>query len=63
MDNDGLLSDVELNIFQRRCFNAPLQPQILDDVKAVLGKNISDGVKHNSITLKGQYTPPFQKSQ
>lgn len=54
LDNDGLLSDTELNVFQKRCFNAPLQPQVLEDVKAVLSKNISDGVQNNCITLKGQ---------
>ena len=25
LDNDGILNDRELNFFQRRCFNAPLQ--------------------------------------
>lgn len=28
-DNDGLLNDQELNAFQRRCFNAPLNPQVI----------------------------------
>ena len=28
LDNDGLLNDQELNAFQRRCFNAPLNPQV-----------------------------------
>ncbi|XP_066151791.1 mitochondrial Rho GTPase isoform X1 [Euwallacea fornicatus] len=53
IDCDGLLNDVELNNFQSRCFNAPLQPQVLDDVKAVLRKNLDDGVCQNSVTLKG----------
>lgn len=53
IDSDGLLNDIELNNFQSRCFNAPLQPQVLDDVKAVLRKNIEDGVFQNSVTLKG----------
>ncbi|KDR15477.1 mitochondrial Rho GTPase isoform X2 [Zootermopsis nevadensis] len=52
-DNDGLLNDVELNSFQRHCFGAPLQPRVLDDVKVVLRKNISDGVVDNAITLRG----------
>ncbi|KAK7791917.1 hypothetical protein R5R35_005431 [Gryllus longicercus] len=52
-DNDGLLNDIELNNFQKRCFNAPLQPQVLDDVKAVLQKNLPDGVCRDSITLRG----------
>lgn len=53
IDCDGLLNDIELNNFQSRCFNAPLQPQVLDDVKAVLRKNLEDGVYQNSVTLKG----------
>jgi Ras family protein T1 len=53
VDNDGLLNDVELNSFQRHCFGAPLQPRVLDDVKVVLRKNISDGVVDNAITLRG----------
>ncbi|CAH1794756.1 unnamed protein product [Owenia fusiformis] len=52
-DNDGLLSDIELNQFQRRCFNAPLQPQALDDVKAVVRKNTAEGIRNDSLTLKG----------
>lgn len=53
IDNDGLLNDIELNNFQSRCFNAPLQPQVLDDVKSVLRKNLDDGVQNNCVTLKG----------
>lgn len=53
IDGDGLLNDFELNHFQRRCFNAPLQPQVLDEVKAVLIKNIPDGIMDDSVTLKG----------
>ncbi|XP_055678544.1 mitochondrial Rho GTPase isoform X5 [Lutzomyia longipalpis] len=53
IDGDGLLNDYELNHFQRRCFNAPLQPQVLDEVKAVLIKNIPDGIRHDAVTLKG----------
>lgn len=54
MDNDGLLNDTELNEFQRRCFNGPLQPQALEDVKSVLRRNLSDGVSGNAITKKGK---------
>lgn len=53
IDCDGLLNDMELNNFQSRCFNAPLQPQVLDDVKGVLRKNLEDGVCNNCVTLKG----------
>ncbi|XP_055379387.1 mitochondrial Rho GTPase isoform X2 [Condylostylus longicornis] len=53
IDGDNLLNDYELNLFQRRCFNTPLQPQILDEVKAVIMKNIPDGIYNDSVTLKG----------
>jgi len=53
LDNDGILNDRELNFFQRRCFNAPLQPHALEDVKCVVRKNIPDGVKNEGLTLKG----------
>ncbi|XP_013113854.1 mitochondrial Rho GTPase isoform X3 [Stomoxys calcitrans] len=53
IDGDNLLNDYELNLFQRRCFNTPLQPQILDEVKAVIQKNIQDGIYNDSVTLKG----------
>ncbi|XP_015605375.1 mitochondrial Rho GTPase isoform X3 [Cephus cinctus] len=53
IDNDGLLNDMELNAFQQWCFNTPLQPQVLEDVKAVLSKNIQDGVCNGCVTMKG----------
>uniref|UniRef100_A0A8C1JYJ2 Mitochondrial Rho GTPase n=1 Tax=Cyprinus carpio TaxID=7962 RepID=A0A8C1JYJ2_CYPCA len=64
LDNDGILNDNELNFFQVRavffsclhtqtCFNIPLAPQALEDVKNVVRKNMSDGVKDNGLTLKG----------
>nr|XP_023685678.1 mitochondrial Rho GTPase 1-A-like isoform X2 [Paramormyrops kingsleyae] len=53
MDNDGLLSDLELNFFQRTCFNTPLAPQALEDVKNVVRRNMADGVQDNGLTLKG----------
>ncbi|MGH0131749.1 UNVERIFIED_CONTAM: hypothetical protein FKN15_047868 [Acipenser sinensis] len=52
-DNDGILNDAELNFFQRACFNTPLAPQALEDVKNVVRKNVSDGVFDNGLTLKG----------
>ena len=52
-DNDGLLNDMELNAFQQSCFNTPLQPQVLEDVKAVLSKNIQDGTCNGFVTMKG----------
>ncbi|XP_023709207.1 mitochondrial Rho GTPase isoform X3 [Cryptotermes secundus] len=52
-DNDGLLNDVELNNFQTYCFDVPLQPNVLDEVKAIVRRNISDGVVNNALTLRG----------
>ncbi|XP_063077638.1 mitochondrial Rho GTPase 2 isoform X2 [Engraulis encrasicolus] len=52
-DNDRLLSDSELNTFQKSCFGNPLAPQALDDVKTVVWKNTSDGVLDNGLTLNG----------
>jgi EF hand associated len=40
-------------IAQRRCFNVPLQPQALEDVKAVVRRQITDGIDHDGITEKG----------
>lgn len=44
---------MELNAFQQWCFNTPLQPQVLEDVKAVLSKNIHDGICNGCVTMKG----------
>lgn len=38
---------------QRTCFNIPLAAQALEDVKNVVRKNITEGVKDNGLTLKG----------
>ncbi|XP_053348760.1 mitochondrial Rho GTPase 1-A isoform X1 [Clarias gariepinus] len=53
LDNDGVLNDHELNFFQRTCFNMPLAPQALEDVKNVVRRNMADGVRDNGLTLKG----------
>ncbi|KAM6940030.1 mitochondrial Rho GTPase 1b isoform 1-T1 [Xenentodon cancila] len=53
LDNDGILNDNELNFFQRTCFNTPLEPQALEDVKSVVRKNLIDGVCDSGLTLKG----------
>lgn len=39
---------------QRTCFNMPLAPQALEDVKNVVRRNMTDGVRDNGLTLKGQ---------
>ncbi|XP_032235102.2 mitochondrial Rho GTPase 1-A isoform X2 [Nematostella vectensis] len=52
-DGDGILNDTELNSFQKRCFNSPLQGQGLQDVKNVVRKNIEGGIRNGGLTLKG----------
>ncbi|CAG2106672.1 unnamed protein product [Medioppia subpectinata] len=53
LDNDGVLNDHELNRFQRRCFDSPLQPQALDDVKNIVKRSVPDGVFDDGLTLPG----------
>lgn len=48
-----------LCVTQRTCFNTPLEPQALEDVKNVVRKNLNDGVCDNGLTLKGRHRPPF----
>lgn len=53
IDNDGILCDQELNDFQIRCFDAPLQPQALQDVKNIVQHNTPLGVYNDGLTLDG----------
>uniref|UniRef100_A0A0D9W0J8 Mitochondrial Rho GTPase n=1 Tax=Leersia perrieri TaxID=77586 RepID=A0A0D9W0J8_9ORYZ len=52
-DRDGALSDVELNDFQVKCFNAPLQPTEIAGVKRVVQEKMPEGVSDNGLTLTG----------
>eukprot|EP01134_Creolimax_fragrantissima_P007777 CFRG7777T1 len=52
-DRDGLLNDGELNDFQRRCFNAPLQAQELEGVKDVVRQSTEDGLKEGCLSESG----------
>lgn len=52
-DNDGLLNDDEIYQFQRCCFNVPLQPQALEDVKCVVRRQMDGGIEHGMLTLNG----------
>jgi len=56
MDNDGVMSDLELARFQRRCFNMDLEPGTLDSLKSVVAKNCSDGISNEGLTSKGFLT-------
>lgn len=53
LDNDSLLNDTEVNLFQQKCFNAPLHPQALEDVKAIVSRHTTDGIIDNAISIKG----------
>ncbi|KAG1469580.1 hypothetical protein G6F56_003178 [Rhizopus delemar] len=52
-DKDDILSDNELNEFQRKCFNAPLQPQELEGVKEVVREHEPNGVVETGLTESG----------
>ncbi|KAL3840376.1 hypothetical protein ACJIZ3_024967 [Penstemon smallii] len=52
-DRDGALSDAELNDFQVKCFNAPLQPSEIVGVKRVVQEKLREGVDERGLTLTG----------
>ncbi|XP_073028481.1 mitochondrial Rho GTPase 1-like [Primulina eburnea] len=52
-DRDGALSDSELNDFQVKCFNAPLQPSEIVGVKRVVRDKLQEGVDERGLTLTG----------
>ncbi|CAN1232749.1 Mitochondrial Rho GTPase 1, partial [Linum perenne] len=58
-DRDGALSDAELNEFQVKCFNAPLQPSEIVGVKRVVEEKLPGGgatdrgVNERGLTLTG----------
>ncbi|KAJ9682024.1 hypothetical protein PVL29_018085 [Vitis rotundifolia] len=52
-DRDGALSDAELNDFQVKCFNAPLQPSEISGVKRVVQEKLHEGVNDRGLTLTG----------
>ncbi|KAA0195718.1 Mitochondrial Rho GTPase [Fasciolopsis buskii] len=52
-DNDGYLSDRELEAFQSRCFSVPLTTQSLQDVKQLVRQSCPGGVTLSGITQKG----------
>ncbi|ORX81805.1 mitochondrial Rho 1 [Basidiobolus meristosporus CBS 931.73] len=52
-DKDDVLDDDELNDFQRKCFNAPLQQQELEGVKEVVSENEPSGVCEKGLTEIG----------
>ncbi|XP_024381368.1 mitochondrial Rho GTPase 1 isoform X2 [Physcomitrium patens] len=52
-DKDGALNDAELNDFQVKCFNAPLQLSEIDEVKNVVSEKMAEGVNVDGLTLTG----------
>ncbi|GFP92281.1 mitochondrial rho GTPase 1 [Phtheirospermum japonicum] len=52
-DMDGALNDEELNEFQVKCFNAPLQPAEIVGVKSVVQEKLPEGVNELGLTLTG----------
>ncbi|KAK6526034.1 ERMES complex Ca(2+)-binding regulatory GTPase gem1 [Arthrobotrys megalospora] len=52
-DQDGILNDEEIANFQKRCFNKPLNPVELDEIKHTLHKISSECVTEYGITEKG----------
>ncbi|KAK4492532.1 hypothetical protein RD792_003344 [Penstemon davidsonii] len=52
-DMDSALNDEELNEFQVKCFNAPLQPAEIVGVKRVLQEKLPQGVNELGLTLTG----------
>ncbi|CAF4771378.1 unnamed protein product [Pieris macdunnoughi] len=53
LDGDGVLDDYEITLFQKKCFDTPLQLQVLDEVKSVIAQNIAGGIENECITMKG----------
>ncbi|KAL8530650.1 hypothetical protein ACS0TY_007620 [Phlomoides rotata] len=53
LDMDGALNDEELNEFQVKCFNAPLQPAEIVGVKSVVKEKLPEGVNEHGLTLTG----------
>ncbi|KAL2535385.1 Mitochondrial Rho GTPase 2 [Forsythia ovata] len=53
LDMDSALNDDELNEFQVKCFNAPLQPAEIVGVKRVVQDKLPQGVNELGLTLTG----------
>lgn len=53
VDRDDALDDTELNSFQVRCFNAPLQAEEITGVKKVVRDKMPHGVNAKGFTLPG----------
>ncbi|ETW81671.1 hypothetical protein HETIRDRAFT_36706 [Heterobasidion irregulare TC 32-1] len=52
-NKDGLLDAAELNEFQRKCFDAPLQLQELEGIKEMVREHAENGVRDDGLTEAG----------
>ncbi|KAK2465261.1 hypothetical protein APHAL10511_002615 [Amanita phalloides] len=52
-NKDGILDASELNEFQRKCFDAPLQLQELEGIKAMVQEHAEGGVRDGGLTETG----------
>ncbi|KIM43100.1 hypothetical protein M413DRAFT_443915 [Hebeloma cylindrosporum] len=52
-NKDGILDASELNEFQRKCFDAPLQLQELEGIKAMVQEHAEGGVRDGGLTEAG----------
>ncbi|EAU85755.2 mitochondrial Rho 1 [Coprinopsis cinerea okayama7 len=52
-NKDGVLDAAELNEFQRKCFDAPLQAQELEGIKAMVREHAEGGIRDEGLTEAG----------
>ncbi|KAF5311684.1 hypothetical protein D9611_009430 [Ephemerocybe angulata] len=52
-NKDGILDAAELNEFQRKCFDAPLQAQELEGIKAMVQEHAEGGIRDEGLTEAG----------
>ncbi|KAJ7212008.1 EF hand associated-domain-containing protein [Mycena pura] len=52
-NKDGILDPTELNEFQRKCFDAPLQAQELEGIRQMVNENTEGGVRDGGLTEIG----------
>uniref|UniRef100_UPI00358FA278 mitochondrial Rho GTPase 1-A-like isoform X3 n=1 Tax=Myxine glutinosa TaxID=7769 RepID=UPI00358FA278 len=53
IDNDGILNDQEMDSFQQLCFNTPLLPKTVREVKKIVKQNTTSGISKKGFTLQG----------
>lgn len=52
-DHDDILSDIELDALQRRCFEKPMIQSDFDDIKLSVSKLSSEAIRNNGLTETG----------